>query len=277
GKPIKFLGIGENLDKLEEFRPEGLAGRILGMGDLVGLMKDFQEVVDEEQAAADAEKMLGGGFGMDDFLAQIKNIQSMGSMRDLIDKMPLGSLFGGDIPDEVLEQAADDRELVKIEAMINSMTQKERKDPELFLAENARSSTPAHAKLTRRKVRPKKPKDPNSLAPEDFIESRVNRVARGSGRDPEEVIGLVGRFMVMRDMFGMLGDLMGGSGLLGKIPGFKQAKQLGAIRKLAKDPEALQALMGGGGMPGMPGMPGLPGMGGMPGMPGMPGMGGGAG
>lgn len=264
GKPIKFLGIGEGLDKLDEFRPEGLAGRILGMGDLVGLMKDFQEVVDEEQAAADAEKMLGGGFGMDDFLAQIKNIQSMGSMRDLIDKMPLGSLFGGDIPQEVLDQAADDGELVKIEAMINSMTRQERKDPELFLAESARSSTPAHAKLTRRKVRPKKPKDPSALTPEDFVDSRISRVARGSGRDPEEVIGLVGRFMVMRDMFGMLGDLMGGSGgLLGKLPGFKQAKQLGAIRKLAKDPDALQALMGGGGMPGMPG---LPGMGGMPGM-----------
>ena len=269
GKPIKFLGMGENLDKLEEFRPEGLAGRILGMGDLVGLMHDFQEVIDEEQAAADAEKMLGGGFGMDDFLAQIKNIQSMGSMKDLMAKMPLGSLFGGDIPEEVLEQAADDGELVKIEAMIHSMTRKERQDPELFLEEKARSSTPAHAKLTRRKTRPKKAKDPGELTPEDFVQSRVNRVARGSGRLPEEVSGLVGRFMVMRDMFGMLGDLMGGGGggLLSKIPGMKQAKQLGAIRKLAKDPDALQALMGGGGMGGMgAGMPGMAGMGagGMP-------------
>jgi signal recognition particle subunit SRP54 len=268
GKPIKFLGMGESLEKLEEFRPEGLAGRILGMGDLVGLMQDFQEVVDEEQAAADAEKMLGGGFGMDDFLAQIKNIKSMGSMRDLMDKMPLGSLFGGDIPQEVLDQAGDDRELVKIEAMIHSMTRQERQDPELFLAEAARSSTPAHAKLTRRKVRPKKPKDPSALTPEDFVLSRVTRVARGSGRQADEVIGLVGRFMVMRDMFGMLGDLMGGGagGFLSKIPGLKQAKQLGAIRKLARDPDALQALMGGGG--GLPGLPGLPGMGGMPGMPG---------
>ncbi|MCA9685553.1 MAG: signal recognition particle protein Srp54, partial [Myxococcales bacterium] len=246
GKPIKFLGMGESLDKLDEFRPEGLAGRILGMGDLVGLMNDFQDVVDEEQAAKDAEKMLGGGFGMDDFLQQIKTIQSMGSMRDLIDKMPLGSLFGGDLPEELLEQAADDRELVKIEAMINSMTKHERKDPELFLSEDARSSTPAHAKLTRRKTRPKKAKDPNSLEPDDFIVSRVARVARGSGRAAEEVMGLVSRFMVMRDMFGMLGDLMGGGGggLLSKIPGLKQMKQMGAVRKLAKDPNALQALMG---------------------------------
>lgn len=276
GKPIKFLGMGESLDKLEDFRPEGLAGRILGMGDLVGLMHDFQDVVDEEKAAKDAEKMLGGGFGMDDFLAQIKTIQSMGSMRDLIDKMPLGSLFGGEIPSEVLEQAADDGELVKIEAMIRSMTKQERAMPEVFLAEDARASTPQHAKLTRRKKRPKPGKDPNALEPDDFVLSRVQRVARGSGRAVDEVMGLVSRFMVMRDMFGMLGDLMGtgpagggGGGLLSKIPGIKQAKQLAAVRKLARDPEALQALMGGGG-----GMPGFPGMPGMPGLP--PGAGGGA-
>jgi signal recognition particle subunit SRP54 len=255
GKPIKFLGIGENLDKLEEFRPEGLAGRILGMGDLVGLMQDFQEVVDEEQAAADAEKMLGGGFGMDDFLAQIKNIQSMGSMKDLLDKMPLGSLFGGQIPDEVLAQAGDDKELVKIESMIQSMTKQERRDPELFLQEAARSSTPAHAKLTRRKVRPRKAKSPESLTPEDFELTRVARVARGSGRAADEVVALISRFMVMRQTFGMLGDLMGG-GLGGGGGGlFGKAKQAMALRRMARDPEAMQQLqsMMGGGMPGMPG------------------------
>ena len=92
------------------------------MGDLVGLMQDFQDVVDEDQAARDAEKMLGGGFTMDDFLNQIKSIQKMGSLRDLMDKMPLGSLFGGDIPQDALEAAMDDNELVKIESMIRSMT-----------------------------------------------------------------------------------------------------------------------------------------------------------
>jgi signal recognition particle subunit SRP54 len=268
GKPIKFLGIGENLDKLEEFRPEGLAGRILGMGDLVGLMQDFQEVVDEEQAAADAEKMLGGGFGMDDFLAQIKNIQSMGSMKDLLDKMPLGSLFGGQIPDEVLAQAGDDKELVKIESMIQSMTKHERRDPELFLQEDARSSTPAHAKLTRRKVRPRRAKSPESLTAEDFVLTRIARVARGSGRAAEEVVALISRFMVMRQTFGMLGDLMGG-GLGGGGGGlFGKAKQAMALRRMAKDPEAmqqLQSMMGGGGVPGMPGGLGALGAGG--GMP----------
>jgi signal recognition particle subunit SRP54 len=183
----------------------------------------------------------------------------MGSMKDLLDKMPLGSLFGGQIPDEVLAQAGDDKELVKIESMIQSMTKQERRDPELFLQESARSSTPALAKLTRRKVRPRKGKSPESLTPEDFVLPRIVRVARGSGRAAEEVVALVSRFMVMRQTFGMLGDLMGG-GLGGGGGGlFGKAKQAMALRRMARDPEAmqqLQSMMGGGGIPGMPGMPG---------------------
>ncbi len=263
GKPIKFLGMGETLEKLEEFRPEGLAGRILGMGDLVGLMQDFQEVVDEEQAAQDAAKMLGGSFTMDDFLNQIRSIQKMGSLRDLMDKMPLGQMFGADIPQEALDQAMDDNELVKIESMIQSMTRKERAQPDLFLCDGEDRNSAA-AKLSRRKKRPTRPRDPTKMAelgPEAFVDSRVSRVARGSGRDEEEVRALVSRFIAMRDMFGMLGDLMGGTGFLSKIPGIKQMKQLGAMRTLAQNPEALQALLGGGG--GGP-MPALPGMGGSP-------------
>ncbi len=262
GKPIKFLGMGETLEKLEEFRPEGLAGRILGMGDLVGLMQDFQEVIDEEQAAADAEKMLGGKFTMDDFLGQIKSIQKMGSLKDLMGKMPLGNLLGGDIPQEQLDQAMDDNELTKIEAMIQSMTRKERANPDLFLEDGALGSSAA-AKLQGKK-KPKR-RDPSKMAdlPADaFIDSRVQRVAGGSGREEEDVRALVSRFLAMRDMFGMLGDMMGGGGMLSKLPGMKQLKQLGAMRKMAKNPEMMQNLLGGGGMPGMPGMPG-----GMPGMP----------
>ncbi|HWB73754.1 MAG TPA: signal recognition particle receptor subunit alpha [Nannocystaceae bacterium] len=265
GKPIKFLGMGETLERLEDFRPEGLAGRILGMGDLVGLMQDFQEHVDEEQAAKDAAKMLGGGFTMDDFLNQIRSIQKMGSMKDLMDKMPLGSLFGGQIPQEALDQAMDDRELVKIEAMIQSMTKGERAQPDMFLAEEGDEGPKGAARWTRR-PKPPKPKDPSKYAemgPEQFVEGRVARVARGSGRSEEDVRGLVGRFLAMRDVFGMLGGLMGGGGMLGNLPGIKQLRQLGAMRKLAKDPEMMRSLMGGGG--GMPGMPGM--AGGMPGLP----------
>ncbi len=260
GKPVKFLGMGETLDRLEDFRPEGLAGRILGMGDLVGLMQDFQQVVDEETAARDAEKMLGGGFTMDDFLNQIRSIQKMGSMKDLMDKMPLGSLFGGQVPQEALDQAMNDDELTKIEAMIQSMTRAERAKPDVFLLDDDDSPTGV-ARWTR-KPRAPKPKDPSKYAEmgaEHFVGTRVARVARGSGRSEDDVRGLVGRFLAMREVFGMLGGLMGGGGMLGNLPGVKQLRQLGAMRKLAKNPEMLQGLMGGG-MPGMPGLPAMPGM-----------------
>jgi signal recognition particle subunit SRP54 len=270
GKPIKFLGMGETIDKLDEFRPEGLAGRILGMGDIVGLMQDFQGAVDEETAAKDAEKMLGGSFTMDDFLKQIKTIQSMGSMKDLMAKMPMGQMFGGDIPDEVLEQAGDDKELAKIECIIQSMTRQERDNPEIFIVEEKRGGgSTAAAKLSRRKRRQPKAQDYSNLAADDYVTSRVGRVSRGSGTKRDEVEGLVGRFMVMRSMFGMLGDLMGGGGgggLMSKLPGMGKLKQMNALRKMAKDPDAMQAMMSGQ-MPA--GMPALPGMGGMPGMDGM--------
>jgi signal recognition particle subunit SRP54 len=178
----------------------------------------------------------------------------------MVSRISIGLIFG------------TDKELVKIESMIQSMTKQERRDPELFLQESARSSVPALAKLTRRKVRPRKPKSPESLTPEDFELRRLARVARGSGRDAEEVVALVSRFMVMRQTFGMLGDLMGG-GLPGMGGGggglFGKAKQAMALRRMAKDPEAMQQLQsmmgGGGGMPGMPGMP--PGLGAGGGMP----------
>ena len=269
GKPIKFLGMGETLDRLDDFRPEGLAGRILGMGDLVGLMQDFQGVVDEEQATRDAEKMLGGSFTMDDFLNQIRSIQKMGSLKDLMDKMPLGNLFGGQVPQEALDQAMDDRELVKIEAMIMSMTTAERTRPDVFLLEESEVAGSGAARWTR-KPRAPRAKDPSKYAemgPEQFVDSRVARVSRGSGRSPDDVRGLVGRFLAMREVFGMLGGLMGGGGgMLGNLPGVKQLRQLGAMRRLAKNPEMMQGLMGGmGGMPGLPAGPG-----GAPGMPRLP-------
>src|SRR5688572_13481946 len=108
GKPIKFLGMGESLDKLEEFRPEGLASRILGMGDIVGLVKDFEQVVDAEKAEEDALRMLKGKFDMQDFLEQIRLIQKMGSLKDLFEKLPF---FGGGLPEGI---NLDDKELVKI-------------------------------------------------------------------------------------------------------------------------------------------------------------------
>jgi signal recognition particle subunit SRP54 len=123
GIPIKFLGTGESLDTLEEFRPEGLASRILGMGDIVGLVKDFEEVVDEQEAEADAERMLKGQFSLEDLVKQLRTIQKMGSLSDLLAKMPGLNAMADQV---------DEREIGKVEAMIGSMTVEERRRPEVI-------------------------------------------------------------------------------------------------------------------------------------------------
>ncbi|GEL72141.1 signal recognition particle protein [Myxococcus virescens] len=123
GKPIKFLGMGESMDKLEEFRPAGLAGRILGFGDIVGLMKDFEKVVDEKKAEEDAKKLLSGQFTMKDFVEQIRMVRKMGPLKDLLEKFPLF----GDLTEHL---NPDEKELTKIESMYDSMTAKERLRPD---------------------------------------------------------------------------------------------------------------------------------------------------
>jgi signal recognition particle subunit SRP54 len=245
GKPIKFLGMGETLDKLEEFRPEGLASRILGMGDVVGLVKDFEQVVDAEKAEEDALRMLKGKFDMQDFLEQIRLIQKMGSLKDLFEKLPF---FGGALPDGV---NLDDRELTKIEAMINSMTREERTNPQVFVATSWEDFLSTSGKQAKRKRA-------------DFSPGRVKRVAKGSGRGEHEVKELLQKFATMRQMMVQLGA---STGLMGKIPGMKQFSQM---KKLAN--MDLGALMGGAGLgeglglPNMPAMPGVP-TGNLPGMP----------
>ncbi len=212
GKPIKFLGMGETLDKLEEFRPEGLAGRILGFGDVVGLMKDFENVVDQDKAEEDAKKLLSGRFNMKDFVDQIRTVRKMGSLKDLLEKFPL---FG-----DMTEQLnPNEGELDKIEALYNSMTEKERLDPSIV------------------------------------SKSRAERIAKGSGRKPQDVAELLQKFTMMQQVMGNIGQ---NPGLLGKIPGFKQLGQLSQMKNMdlsqifGKDPLMAQALgMGGpgGGMP----------------------------
>jgi signal recognition particle subunit SRP54 len=199
GIPIKFLGTGETVDRLEEFRPEGLASRILGMGDVVGLVKDFEEVVDAKQAEEDAERILQGQFGMDDLLTQLRTIQKMGPLRDVLGKLPMF----GDLAEQV-----DPKELTRVEAMIQSMTKKERADPDLI------------------------------------DKSRAQRIGRGSGHTAKNVTALVGRFGQMRQMMGALGG-GGGGGLLGRIPGMGQLAGAGGAGDLSGfDPAAM---MGGGG------------------------------
>jgi signal recognition particle subunit SRP54 len=129
GVPIKFLGTGETLERLEEFRPEGLASRILGMGDIVGLVKDFEEVVDERDAERDAARLLKGQFGLDDLLKQLKMVQRLGPLRDVVAKLPMF----GQLADQV-----EDAQLVRVESLISSMTPEERKRPELIDKSRAR-------------------------------------------------------------------------------------------------------------------------------------------
>jgi signal recognition particle subunit SRP54 len=203
GKPIKFVGIGESLDKLEEFRPEGLASRILGMGDIVGLMKDFEEVVDAEKAEEDALRMLKGKFDMQDFLEQISVIQKMGSLKDIFEKMPF---FGGQLPEGV---SLDDKELIRIQAMINSMTVAERKHPELFVVTSWQEIVEG-GKIKKRKAA-------------DYHLDRIRRVARGSGRKEHEVKELLHKFATMR---GMMMSMGAQTGLLDRIPGLKQLRQI---------------------------------------------------
>jgi signal recognition particle subunit SRP54 len=123
GVPIKFLGTGESLDRLEEFRPEGLASRILGMGDIVGLVRDFEEVVDEKEAEEDAERLLKGRFGLEDLLKQLRTIQKLGPLREVVSKLPMF----GDLAEQV-----DEQELGRVEALIQSMTPEERTRPEII-------------------------------------------------------------------------------------------------------------------------------------------------
>lgn len=195
GKPIKFLGMGEELDRLEEFRPEGLASRILGMGDIVGLMQDFDRVAEEDQEEQ-AMKMLQGQFSYTDFYNQIETIQKMGSLKDIIAKLPMQDMIpkGADV---------DDKELFRIKAMINSMTKRER------------------------------------LGADPLNPSRMNRIAKGSGRSLKEVQELDKKFNGMKKMMGAMGKNMGG--LMGKIPGMGSLKQLNQMRKMAT----------GGGLPNM--------------------------
>ncbi len=207
GKPIKFVGMGEGMDALQEFQPSGFADRILGMGDIRSLVGRIENVITEKEAKSreqDAARMLKGDFDLDDFLEQIKMIKRMGSLGDLLEMMP----FGGALPPGA---NIDDNELVRIEAMIQSMTPQERRQPDLIKTQ-----------ITRQR-----------------------RIARGSGRDTSEVRDLVQRFEMMRGMLGQLGASQGG--FLNNLPGFKQLSQMRAMKNM--DMGGLMQAMGGG-MPG---------------------------
>ena len=226
GAPVTFVGVGEMLDKLELFRPDGMASRVLGMGDIVGLIQDFDEVVDQKKAEEDALRMMSGHFTLDDFLNQIKMIQRMGSLKDVVEKVPglAGMIPGG--------AGLDDSELGRIEAMIQSMTRQERGDAPVLVREP----------------------------------SRVKRVARGSGTEEGAVNELVQKFLFMQQMMSGLAQNAGLMGRVPGLKGLATARQMRRAMKSGKfsDPAGMPGLgLPGAGLPGLGGLPGMmPGLGG---------------
>lgn len=128
GKPIKFLGVGEKTDALEPFHPERVASRILGMGDVLSLIEEIEHKVDRDEAEKLAKKLkTGDTFDLNDFLNQLKQMRNMGGMTSMLSKMPGMS----QLPDAVKSQM-DDKITIRMEAMIQSMTRKEREKPEII-------------------------------------------------------------------------------------------------------------------------------------------------
>ncbi len=186
GRPILFAGVGEKVDDLEEFDPSRMAGRILGMGDVVGLVEKAQSVIDEKEAEAAARKMQKGQFNFEDFLSQLNMIRKLGPLKKVLGMLPgVGSMLK--------DVDLDDKHFKRLEAMIQSMTVRERQRPDVI-------------DLPRRR-----------------------RIAAGSGNPLDAVNGLIKQFKAMQDMMkkmgrggGMppgLGDLLGGGGMGAGGPG----------------------------------------------------------
>lgn len=183
GKPIKFVGVGEKIDDIELFHPERLVSRILGMGDVVSLVEKAQSAIDEEDAKSLEEKIRTQKFDLDDFLKQLQNIKKLGSLGSILKMIPgMGQI--GDL-------APAEKEMKKVEAIIQSMTKEERKKPEILKA------------------------------------SRKQRIAKGSGTEVADINRLLKQFEQMKAMMKMFsggkmpslpsfGGFKGGKG--GKFP-----------------------------------------------------------
>ena len=177
GAPIKLTGSGEKLDALEEFHPERVAGRILGLGDIAGLVERASETIDEEEAERVAKKMLRGKFDLDDFASQLKTISKMGSISGI-----LGMLPGmGKIASQLEGANLDTTVLRKQSAIISSMTKAERKTPDIIKA------------------------------------SRKKRIAAGSGSTVQDVNRLLKQFDDMSTMMKRLTKMGGAKGMRGGL------------------------------------------------------------
>ncbi|WP_299667341.1 signal recognition particle protein [uncultured Psychromonas sp.] len=184
GKPIKFIGMGEKIDALEPFYPDRIASRILGMGDVLSLIEELETKVDKDKAAKLAKKVQKGkGFDLEDFRDQLVQMKSMGGMMGMMDKLPGMS----NIPDAMKDQV-NDKATNQMEAIINSMTKKERAKPEIIKG------------------------------------GRKRRIAAGSGTQIQDVNKLLKQFTQMQKMMKKMAGKGGGmrkmmSGMQGMMPG----------------------------------------------------------
>ena len=169
GKPIKYVGMGEKLDDFEQFHPQRMASRILGMGDVLTLIEKAESTVSEKDAAKIAKKLEQNKFDMNDLLDQLRQIQKMGSIRSIINMLP-------GVGDKLKDVDVDEKQFVRIEAMITSMTRAEREKPSI--------------------INP----------------SRKRRIAAGSGTRVEDVNRLLKQFDQMQKMMKQLGKKATGKG-----------------------------------------------------------------
>jgi signal recognition particle subunit SRP54 len=175
--PIKYLGTGESLNALETYDPSRLASRILGMGDVIGLIERAEEALDEQEAQKQAQRMMSGEFTLEDFADQLAQVRKMGPIGKIMDMLP-GQM--GQMAQEISPQEAEER-LIVTEAIINSMTPEERREPRLLNA------------------------------------SRRRRIASGSGTQVQDVNQLVKQYRDMKRLFKKLQK--GGMGNIARMFG----------------------------------------------------------
>jgi signal recognition particle subunit SRP54 len=204
GKPILFAGTGEKLEDFEPFHPDRMASRILGMGDVLTLIEKAEEAFDDEQKAKAERIVLEGQFTLEDFLEQMQQVKKMGPLSNIIGMMP-------GLPKEVRKAQIDDREIVKLEAIIQSMTPEERRNPNVVNG------------------------------------SRRTRIAQGSGRTTSDVNQLLKQFKQVQKMMQSLGGGMGGGVGGGKKGQKGKRPRLSDLRAL-QQMEGLPELPGAGGM-----------------------------
>ena len=166
GKPIIYCGTGEKLDNLEEFHPDRMASRILGMGDILSLIEQAENKIDERQAEETAKKLAENKFDLNDLLEQFKSIKKMGPLKSILSMIP-------GMEKQIRDVDIDDRQMLRVEAIITSMTDKERRKPDIINA------------------------------------SRRRRIAAGSGTKVEDVNRLIRQYEQMKKMFKQMNSKSG--------------------------------------------------------------------